>query len=377
MFDIGIAFILILGLGSVLRKLAQHWDLPQLLFYIVCGMLFQKWLKIPHATEIRNFALVIILLRAGLGLDLDNLKDVGRPAMFLSFLPGVLEGFTVAFCATLLFGIPFVEAGMLGFILAAVSPAVVVPAMIWLQEQKIGTNKHIPTMILAGASLDDVVAITIVSVFTGLYVGNGMSIGLQIAMIPVSIGLGVVLGIVSGKVLKFKKWYLVLAVASGLSWLQFPIPVATLLSVMVYGMTLNYSKDTVYKSTQKTLNNLWKYAEMVLFMLVGALIQPQDILVSGFMGLLVIGAGLLMRSLGVWISLWKTPLENKEKIFCIIAYTPKATVQAAMAGVPLSLGVGSGNLIIVIAVLSIFVTTPIAAILIRRCAPILLCKDCV
>lgn len=278
---ISLAAILLLGLPA--NKLFEKLKLPGLLGMLILGIiigpyginLLQKDI-INASADLRKIALIIILLRAGFGIDKKALKKNGITAIKMSFIPAILEGFTIAFISTKLLNFSFIQGGILGFIIAAVSPAVVVPSMLKLIENNIGETKGIPTLILTGASIDDVFAITIFSAFLGLYSGTHLNIGIQILSIPISILLGIIAGIV--------------------------------------------------------------------------------------IGIVIILIGLLGRSIGVLISLLNTDLNWRERLFCIISYTPKATVQAAIGAVPLSLGVESGEIILALAVLSILITAPLGAI---------------
>lgn len=376
-----LAMILLLGLPA--KRMFEKLKLPGLLGMLILGiligpyglnMLQRNMLQI--SSDLRSIALIIILLRAGLGLNRDVLKNVGISALKMSCIPGLIEGLIIALASVYFLGFSFTQGGMLGFIIAAVSPAVVVPFMLKLTENNIGTKKGIPTLILAGTSIDDVFAITVFSAFLGLYSGTNMNIGIQLMNIPISILLGIMAGVLLGFVLIniFKK-YNIRDTKKVLSLLGFSIllnqleaalktkiQIASLLGVMTVGFILTEKLPDVGKRLSDKLNKIWVFAEMILFVLVGAEVNVSVAFKAGKVGVILIIIGLIGRSIGVIISLLNTNLNIKEKLFCVIAYIPKATVQAAMGAVPLSLGVESGDVILAIAVLSILITAPLGAI---------------
>ena len=376
-----LAIIIILGLLS--NKLFDKLKLPGLLGMIIVGILIGPFGFNVLSDEIlmasgdfRKIALIVILLRAGLGIKKEDLKKVGKPAIKLSFIPGVLEGFTILYIAMKLFDFTFIQGGILGFIIAAVSPAVIVPSMLSLMERGIGKKKRIPTLILAGASIDDVFAITIFSAFLGMYGGGSINIGMKILSIPVSIILGILIGVVVGLVLvrvfkrysmrDTKKMLYLLASAILLTTLEgaikSKIEIAGLLGVMAIGFVILEKIPRVGNNMAIKLNKVWVFAEILLFVLVGAQVNTALAIEAGFKGILLIAIGLIARSIGVVLSLMGTDLNLKEKLFCVIAYTPKATVQAAIGAIPLSMGVESGDLILSLAVLAIIITAPLGAI---------------
>ncbi|HLR21108.1 MAG TPA: cation:proton antiporter [Tissierellaceae bacterium] len=378
---ISLAIIILLGLLG--GKLAEKLKLPGLLGMLILGMIIgpyginllnERLLNISE--DLRGIALIIILLRAGLSLDKNDLQKVGYPAIRMSFIPGIIEGTVIAFLSTKLLNFTFIQGGILGFIIAAVSPAVVVPSMINLIDKGLGQEKGVPTLILAGASVDDVVAITIFTAFLGLYQGEGVNLYKQLLNIPISIILGIGLGLLIGLILirLFKiykiedtKQFLILLGLSILlreieNYLEPIISIASLLGVMTIGFIIEELNEEIGISLARKLNNIWTFAEILLFVLIGAEVNISVALNSGKIGLIILGIGLVGRSVGVVISLMGTNLNWKERLFSIIAYTPKATVQAAIGAVPLSLGVESGDLILAIAVLSIIVTAPLGAI---------------
>ena len=376
-----IAIIILLAI--IFNFIFEKIKLPGLLGMLILGIIIGPYgfnlingdlLKI--SPDLRKIALIIILLRAGLGIKKSDLKEIGKPAIKMSCIPGILEGFTIAFISTKLLGFTFIQGGILGFIIAAVSPAVVVPQMINLIDNKIGTNKSIPTLILAGASIDDVFAITILTSFLALYAGKSTNIASQLLQIPVSIILGIGLGLILGFVIiyLFKKYsindikriLIVLAFSILLTTIETvfkdKVLIASLLGVMTIGFILTEKLPKVATPLSHGLNKLWVFAEILLFVLVGAQVNISVAFSSGAIGIIIIFIGLIGRSIGVVISLIGTNLNIKERLFCVISYTPKATVQAAMGALPLSLGVASGDLILAISVLSILVTAPLGAI---------------
>ena len=376
-----LAIIIILGLMS--NKLFEKLKLPGLLGMLILGVLLGPYgINIISADilrispDLRKIALIIILLRAGLGIKKDTLNKVGVPALKMSCIPGIFEGISIMFIASYVLGITKVEAGMLGFIIAAVSPAVVVPPMLNFISRGKGEKKGIPTIILAGASIDDVFAITIFSTFLGLYGGKNVNIPMKILDIPISIFIGIAIGVIAGILLVaiFKKYHMrdtkktliIIAAAIMLTGIEDAfkniVPIASLLGVMTIGFILLEKYAKVANRMSLKLNKVWVIAEILLFVLVGAQVNIYVAFSSGVLGLIIIAGGLVARSIGVLVSLMGTDLNAKERLFCVISYIPKATVQAAMGAVPLAAGVKSGELILAIAVLSIFVTAPLGAI---------------
>ncbi len=376
-----IAIIILLAIVS--NFIFEKIKLPGLLGMLILGITIGPYgFNLVHgdllniSSDLRKIALIVILLRAGMGIKTSDLKKIGKPAIKMSCIPGILEGFFIAFISTKLLGFTFIQGGILGFIIAAVSPAVVVPQMISLIDKKIGTNKSIPTLILAGASIDDVFAITILTSFLALYFGKDVNIASQLLQIPLSIILGIVLGLILGFVIIYlfkkcsinyvKKILIVLAISILLTTLETifkdKLLIASLLGVMTIGFVLTEKLPNVAAPLSQGLNKLWIFAEILLFVLVGAQVNISVAFTSGAIGIIIIFIGLVGRSIGVIISLIGTNLNVKERIFCVISYIPKATVQAAMGALPLSLGVVSGDLILAISVLSILVTAPLGAI---------------
>ncbi len=380
------SFSLMLILGLLANWLFEKLRLPGLLGMLLLGVLlgphgfdFMSPDLLAISSDLRLIALIIILLRAGLGLRRDTLNRVGKPALRMSFIPGLLEGGTLIGLGMYLFDLSFYEAGMLGFIVAAVSPAVVVPQMLGFIEARKGEKQGVPTMVLAGASVDDVVAITFFTLFSGLYVGNRVNPLVQVLEIPLSILLGILIGAALGAFMVFlfkrnhirdtKKVLILLGVALLLKELENllsgVLPIASLLGVMTIGFVLlEYYPQLAVRLSHK-FNRIWVLAEILLFILVGSQVDVTVAWHAGGVGVVLLAGGLVARSIGVWISLRGTSLSRGEKYFATLAYLPKATVQAAIGAIPLSLGVPAGELILAIAVLSIVITAPLGAMGIR------------
>lgn len=384
---------IIILLGLVVDMLFKKFRLPSFIGMLIVGIVIGPyglgWLSpnlLTISTDLRNLALIIILLQAGLGLDKDALKKVGGSAIKFSFIPGLVEGFVIAGIATLFLDFSFFEGGMLGFIIAAVSPAVVVPLMLKLAKKGYGTDKGIPTLILAGSSVDDVFAITFFTSFLGLHTGRQLNLTLQILGIPVSILLGIGLGITSGLLLSFvfnifkisatKKVLAIISLAILLvaieNWVKDFIDVAALLGVMTLGFVLLIKKPELSQKLSKKFQEIWVLAEIILFVLVGSEVNIRIAFQVGLIGILIILIGLVGRSIGVLMATLGANFNWKERIFCMIAYVPKATVQAAVGAIPMSLGLESGEVILAIAVIAILITAPIGSIGIEKFAPILL-----
>lgn len=380
--SLGITIIL----GLLSNKLFNKIKLPGLLGMIVVGMLIgpNGFDLLSHeiliaAADLRKIALIVILLRAGFGIKKETIKKVGIPAINMSFIPGLLEGFTVAYMSMILFDFTFIQGGILGFIIAAVSPAVIVPLMLNLIDKGIGKEKNIPTLILAGASIDDVVAITIFTAFVGMYTGEHINVWTKIFSIPLTITLGILAGVIIGVILIriFKKHKIrdtkkiLYILGSAILLITFEtiiktkIEIAGLLGVMAIGFVIFEKMPEIGERMASKLNKIWIFAEIILFVLVGAQVNIALSIDAGFQGILLIAVGLIARSVGVMLSLIGSKLNMKEKLFCIIAYTPKATVQAAIGAIPLSMGVASGDLMLSLAVLAIIITVPLGSIAIQ------------
>ena len=338
-----------------------------------------------RSSELRQIALIIILIKAGLSLNLSDLKKVGRPAVMMSFLPASFEILGYFILAPLLLGINHTEAAVMGAVLGAVSPAVVVPRMVKLIEEKYGTEKSIPQMILAGASCDDIFVIVLFSTFVTMAQG-GSAKATDFLNIPVSIILGVLLGSLSGFVLfyifeisyrkgnKIRNSTKVIAIL-GLAFLLMSVEtflkpyvaVSGLLAVVAMACVIKIKADkSVSARLSEKFGKLWIAAEAVLFVLVGAAVDIRYTLTAGVAAVLLIFGALIFRAVGVWICLLGTKLTLKEKLFCVTAYMPKATVQAAIGSVPMSLGLPCGKIVLSVAVLAILITAPLGAIGIDR-----------
>ena len=375
-----IAVILLLGLliGWIFSKL----KLPSLLGMVIVGIVLS-----PHALnlidesilgisgELRQIALVIILTRAGLSLDVSDLKKVGRPAVLMCFVPACVEILGTVILAPMLLGVTMLEASIIGSVIAAVSPAVIVPRMIKLIDEGYGKAKSIPQLILAGASVDDVFVIVVFTAFTALASTGEMSVT-SFIQIPISIVLGIMLGGCVGIVLVafFKKCHMrdsvkiliILSISFLLlgveNRLQGYIPVSGLLAIMSMGIIIKQKYGVLALRLSAKYNKLWLGAEVFLFVLVGATVDLRYVASAGVSAVLLILGALLFRMTGVAISLLKTGLSKRERLFCMVAYTPKATVQAAIGAIPLSMGLECGNIVLTVAVLSILIIAPFGAI---------------
>ncbi|MBI5459015.1 cation:proton antiporter [Methanobacterium sp.] len=376
-----VAIIILLGL--LFSKLFKQIKLPGLLGMLILGIIIGPYglnlidkAILNISGDLRAIALIIILLRAGFGIHMDSLRKVGMSAVKMSFIPDVVEGLTVMFVAHYLLGLPFVEAGMLGFIIAAVSPAVIVPQMLSFIKRRMGTSKGIPLIILTGASVDDVVSITIFSIFLGIYGGQQVNYLMTVLSIPLQFALGILFGLIIAVILIYvfkrfnirntEKTLIILASAIILKnlgdALSSLVPIAALVGVMVIGFVILGKMPELGMQISGKFDKIWIFAEILLFVLVGA--QVNIYLAASFavVGLTIIIIGLMARSAGVYLSLLGSNLNLQEKIFCIIAYMPKATVQAAIGAIPLSMGVASGQEILAIAVIAILFTAPLGAL---------------
>ncbi|MBH1942320.1 cation:proton antiporter [Mobilitalea sibirica] len=375
-----LALILLVGLllGSIFNKL----KLPGLLGMLITGIMLS-----PHAfnlldqkiltvsSDLRQLALVIILTRAGLSLDIKDLIKVGRPAVLMSFLPATLEILAVIIIAPKLLEVTMIEAAIMGSVIAAVSPAVIVPRMIKLIEEGYGKRKSIPGLILASASVDDVYVIVLFSSFISLATGDIVTYG-KFIQIPVAIILGVIIGIITGLFLSmlFKKLHMrdsaKVVMVLGVSFLLIELenqlngvlPISGLLAIMSMGITLYKAYHILAKRLALKYNKLWVAAEIILFVLVGATLDLKYAIAAGTMSLLVIVVALLFRMLGVYLCLINTTFTWKERLFCMLSYIPKATVQAAIGAIPLSMGLACGQKVVTVAVLSIVLTAPLGAL---------------
>ena len=328
------------------------------------------------SADLRQIALVTILTRAGLALNFDKLKKVGRPAILLSFVPASIEMLGIILFAKRFFAIDTLDAGIMAAVLAAVSPAIVVPRMIKLIDEGYGADKNIPEMILAGASVDDVFVIVFFSSFLALKTGGQLS-AMSFINIPISIITGVIFGIIIGKVFAFilekidinEIYKAMIFISIGFFTLELQkiietkIGFAALISIMAAGMAINKENPKLANELLFSYNRLWKVFEMLLFVLVGISVDLAYVKEAGFLAVILIIIGLIFRMLGVNISLIKTNLNKKERLFTSLAYIPKATVQAAIGPVALQMGLASGNLILSVSVIAILLSAPLGAIL--------------
>lgn len=377
-----IAYIIILGmLGGWLCKKIK---LPSLLGMMIIGIIIGPYVMnliddsiINISGDIRKIALIIILLRAGLSLHMDDLKKVGRPAFFMCFVPACFEIAGMMLIAPSLLGVTLLEAAIMGAVIGAVSPAVIVPKMLKLMDEGYGVNKGIPQLILAGASVDDVFVIVLFTAFTGL--AQGSTISLQSFFnIPTSIGLGILFGVLVGIVISklfmlvhirdTSKVMILLCCSFLLVTLEdvfaSTIAFSSLICIMVIGIVLQRKKPEVALRLSSKFNKLWVVAEIVLFVLVGASVDIRFAFSAGASSIILVFGVLLFRVLGVYLCLCKTQLNSKERVFCMLAYMPKATVQAAIGGIPLAMGLACGNIVLTVAVVAIFITAPLGAFLI-------------
>lgn len=375
---------LILSLGFIAGLLVSKIKVPKLVGMLIVGLLLGPYVfnlldpkLLAISSELRLIALVIILTRAGLSLDIQALKKIGRPAILLCFIPATFEIIGITIFAPLLLGISTFEALLLGSVLAAVSPAVVVPAMIKLQDENYGGEHKIPELIMAGASVDDIYVIILFYSFLGLAENNVFNAS-QLLKIPTSIVLGIIFGILVGLLLStlFRKMKIALPVKilillsvsllliSGENFLESYVPFSALLSVITIGIILLMKNKDDAIEIEKGYRHLWTFFEIVLFVLVGAMVDLNLALSSGFSVLLLLFIALTFRSLGVLISLIKTNITMKEKLFTVFAYLPKATVQASIGGIALASGLDSGNIILTVAFLSNLIAAPLGALLI-------------
>lgn len=376
---VSLAYIFILGLslGTIFNKLRLPSLLGMLLTGIILGPYVLNLLSpslLSISVELRQVALVIILMRAGLALDIEDLKKVGRPAFLMCFVPACFEIAGMMLVAPKLLGISLLDAAIMGTVVAAVSPAIIVPKMLHLMENKIGTHKSIPQMIMAGGSVDDVFVIVMFTAFTTLAQGGEVS-ALNFTQIPISIITGLILGIGIGFVLIlfFKRFHMrdsikVLIMMSiaflfiGLEgWLKGIVPLSGLLAVMAMGATILKKYPVLAKRISPKYSKLWVAAEVLLFVLVGATVDLKFAVAAGLSAVAVIFISLMFRMTGVFISMLRTRLDMRERLFCMIAYLPKATVQAAIGSLPLAMGLPCGKIVLTVAVLAILITAPLGA----------------
>lgn len=380
-----LSFIFLVGLamGAICQKL----KLPRIIGMLATGIVLGPYVLdlldpsiLSISSDLRKMALIIILLKAGLSLNLEDLKKVGRPAIMMAFVPATFELIGYLVFAPLILGITRVEAAVMGSVLAAVSPAVVVPRMVQLMEKKYGTEKAIPQMIMAGASCDDIFVIVLFTTFLSMAQGGSADIK-AFVNIPISIILGIILGAIVGYLLYLffetayaKKHYvrnsMKVIIVLGFSflliaiegWLEGKIAVSGLLAVVSMACVLKMKCTSfVSKRLSEKFGKLWLAAEVILFVLVGAAVDIRYTLDAGLAAVAMIFAALIFRSFGVWLCTVKTSLTLKERAFCVIAYLPKATVQAAIGSVPFAAGLPCGKIVLSVAVMAIIITAPLGA----------------
>lgn len=382
--SLSLIFLVGLAMGAICQKLKMPRIIGMLVTGIVLGPYVLDFLDpsiLSISSELRKLALIIILLKAGLSLDLKDLKKAGRPAILMSFVPATCEIAGYILFAPLLLGINRIEAAVMGAVLGAVSPAVVIPRMVMLMEEKYGTKKAIPQMIMAGASCDDIFVIVLFTTFLSMAQGGSADI-INFVNIPVSIVLGILLGAVTGyglylffetsyahkhcvrnstKVIIVLGFSMLLVSVEG--WLEGKVSVSGLLAVVSMACAIKIKSTAfVSKRLSEKFGKLWIAAEVVLFVLVGAAVDIRYTLSAGIAAVFMIFIALIFRTAGVLICTIKTKINMKERIFCVIAYLPKATVQAAIGSVPLAAGLACGKIILSVAVLAIIITAPLGAL---------------
>ena len=372
---------LILILGMFMGWICQKIKLPALLGMLITGVILGPYglnlldgSILGISAELRKIALIIILTRAGLGLDLSGLKKIGRPAVLMCFVPASFELLGMILLAPKLMGLSVLESAVMGAVLAAVSPAVVVPRMVKLMDEGYGVKEGIPQLILAGASVDDVYVIVLFSTFVGMMQGEGASI-LKFVNVPVSIFGGIAIGLLLGMLLAyfFKKVHIrdtskvliILSISFLLVVIEDKLTTAitfsSLIAVMFIGIGLQKKREAVAERLSVKYGKLWVAAEVFLFVLVGATVNIEYLGKVGSKAFVVIIGALIFRMFGVFVCLLGTGLQRKERLFAMVAYTPKATVQAAIGGIPLALGFACGDTVLTMAVLAIVLTAPLGA----------------
>lgn len=381
-----LAFIFLVGLS--MAAICQKLKLPRIIGMLITGIVLGPYVLdlldpsiLSISSELRQMALIIILLKAGLSLDLSDLKKVGRPAIMMSCVPASFEILAVFIFAPYLLGVSRIEAAVMGSVLGAVSPAVVVPRMVQLMDSKYGTEKSIPQLVLAGASCDDIFVIVLFTTFVSMAQGGHVNI-MDFVNIPVSIVLGIALGALVGFLLSIffetayahkhcvrnsMKVIIVLGVSFMLmaieTWLEGIVSISGLLAVVSMACMLKIKSIAfVSKRLSEKFGKLWIAAEVILFVLVGAAVDIRYTMGAGLAAIAMILIALVFRGIGVSICLIKTNLNWKERLFCVIAYLPKATVQAAIGSVPLAMGLSCGQIVLSVAVLAILITAPLGAI---------------
>ncbi len=377
LYSIALLFIF----GALLANLFKRIQLPSLVGMLIAGIilgpstlnLFDDSL-LNVSNELRRIALVIILLRAGLAINLSDLRKVGRPAVLMSFVPATFEMVGVIILAPLLLGVTYLEAAIMGAVLGAVSPAVIVPKMLDMMKKGEGTKKGIPQMIMASASFDDLYLITLFSLFLSLSTGDAVTT-MSFARLPISIVMGIVVGVGVGFLLHLfykkiearttVKLLTILSISFLLltaeDYLGSRMPFSALLAIMVIGIVLLQKNAPLASKLSSQLSSVWIAAEMILFVLIGASLDLEYAVAAGGNTIILILIVLCIRMAGVYVSLLKTEFSTKERLFCMLAYIPKATVQAAIGGIPLAMGLPCGNAVLTLAVISILISAPLGA----------------
>lgn len=377
LFSLTLIFLSGIILGSIFNRL----KLPQLLGMLLTGIILGPYLLnlldpkiLSISTDLRQIALIIILTRAGLNLDINDLKKVGRPAVLMCFVPATFEILGMIIFAPKFLGLGLLDSAILGTVIAAVSPAVVVPKMLKLMEDGYGTEEGIPQLIMAGASVDDVFVIVLFTSFIGL-ASNGTFSALNLIKIPTSIFFGISVGFLCAILLIyfFKKVHIrdsmKVIIILNISFLLVTfehsltgiIGFSGLLAIMSMGTGIQEKNSILAKRLSAKYSKLWIAAEVILFVLVGATVNIKYALGASIPAILLIMTVIAFRMAGVFLCLLGTSLSYKERLFCMIAYCPKATVQAAIGSIPLSMGLSAGNIILTVAVLSILITAPLGA----------------
>lgn len=381
-----LAFIFLIGLS--MAAICQKLKLPRIIGMLITGIVLGPYVLdlldpsiLSISSELRQMALIIILLKAGLSLDLSDLKKVGRPAIMMSFVPASFEILAFFLFAPYLLGVSRMEAAVMGAVLGAVSPAVVVPRMVQLMDSKYGTEKSIPQLVMAGASCDDIFVIVLFTTFVSMAQGGHVNI-MDFVNIPISMILGILLGAIVGYVLSIffetayahkhcvrnsMKVITILGVSFMLmaieTWAKGFVSISGLLAIVSMACILKMKSIAfVSKRLSEKFGKLWIAAEVILFVLVGAAVDIRYTMEAGLTAIAMIFLALLFRGIGVSVCLVKTQLNGKERLFCVIAYLPKATVQAAIGSIPLAMGLPCGQIVLSVAVLAILVTAPLGAI---------------
>lgn len=369
---------LIFILGILFNHVLKRIKIPSIIGYVVIGIVLGPSVLnilddslLNISTEIRQIILIVILTRAGLTLNIKDLKKIGIPALLLSFIPASFEIIGVMILAPKLVGLSLIDSALLGAVLGAVSPAIVAPRMITLINSKIGSKKGIPQLILAGSSIDDIYALVLFTTFLSLAMGDILKAS-KIIEVPITIILGIMIGVIIGVLIsfffrkyKFDSIYqviILLSISFILVTIENILPISGILSVMSMALILNKNLPKQAKEIEYIYNQIWIIGEILLFTLVGSSVNVSYTFTQGFSPILLIIGALFIRMIGVYLSVIPTNLTFKEKVFVLISYTPKATVQAAIGGIPLAMGLDSGELILTVSVLAILITAPLGAI---------------